>query len=205
MRTRTLLLSTIVLALAAGHQVQAAAEVITFDDLGIADRSQSYPLPGNYAGLTWGANEVGTWGAIDRDYDDRYGAFGVPHSGECMAFNGWAASDLWFEFAAPVTFEGAWFSRAPGAGSPTDSVWLSSDRGDTSETLTLTDTPQFLAAKWAEATRITVHQGVWGVYAMDDVTYNNDSSSATPELSTWALLGCSGLLGVGMLRRRRVA
>lgn len=36
-------------------------------------------------------------------------------------------------------------------------------------------------------------------------TQVNSQASATPELSTWALLGCSGLLGVGMLRRRRVA
>lgn len=37
------------------------------------------------------------------------------------------------------------------------------------------------------------------------LTLVNPPPSATPELSTWALLGCSGLFGVGMLRRRRVA
>lgn len=34
---------------------------------------------------------------------------------------------------------------------------------------------------------------------------NPDGTSSTPELSSWALLACSGLLGVGMLRRRRKA
>ena len=40
----------------------------------------------------------------------------------------------------------------------------------------------------------------------DHFLYHVDiSETTTPELSTWALLACSGLLGVGILRRRRTA
>ena len=35
--------------------------------------------------------------------------------------------------------------------------------------------------------------------------YAEEQSGPTPELSTWALLACSGLFGVGLLRRRRTA
>jgi hypothetical protein len=34
---------------------------------------------------------------------------------------------------------------------------------------------------------------------------SNGPGGSTPEVATWALLGCTGLFGVGMLRRRRRA
>ena len=60
-----------------------------------------------------------------------------------------------------------------------------------------------LEADWVAINR-------WGdMYVTDcqghEVFQYELGDSATPELSTWALLGCSGLFGVGMLRRRRRA
>ena len=38
---------------------------------------------------------------------------------------------------------------------------------------------------------------------LDNVTLTRESGGSTPELSTWMLLACSGLAGLGLLRRRK--
>jgi hypothetical protein len=193
--------------------VQAQAAVITFDDLGIPSGGFAYPMPSGYAGLTWGNVDSSYWGALDQDYTAGYAPqYGIPHSGTCMAYNGDGVDALWFDFGAPVTFNGAWFATAPGSGSSASMVMLSDDLGDTTSWLTLTDAPQFLGPNWAGATRITVSRDTpnptfptqaW--YTMDDVTYDADGAGAhgSPELSTWMLLACSGLAGLGLWRRRK--
>jgi hypothetical protein len=201
-----LLLLTVLASLSLLVCLQAQAAVITFDDLGVLDGAQLYPIPNGYAGVTWGdapdAFNPGSFGAIDKD---AYGGYTIPHSGECAAFNGYQEDARWFDFGAPVTFNGAWFATAPGSGIPTAKVMLSSNLGDTTSWLTLTAAPQYLGADWAGVTRITVNRDPVGWFAMDDVTYNEAvDAHGSPELSTWMLLGCSGLAGL-VLRRRRKA
>ncbi len=51
----------------------------------------------------------------------------------------------------------------------------------------------------------TIDLGTWGGSFEISPKDPPPPPPPTPELSTWALLACSGLFGVGMLRRRRTA
>ena len=192
-----LLLLTVLAGLSLLVCLQAQAAVITFDDLGVPVRTYLWPMPSGYAGVIWDTS----WAAVDEDYPS--GGYSTPHSGRCMAVNYAAADAQWFDFGAPVTFDGAWFARATGSIS-TSKVKLSDNLGDTTGWLTLTDAPQFLGPSWAGVTRITVNRDPYGWFTMDDVTYNEGSGgNGSPELSTWMLLACSGLAGLALWRRRK--
>jgi hypothetical protein len=192
----------------------ANAAVINFDDIGLS--GGALEVPAGYAGLTWGTStedsvlgNIGSWYAWDLT------SYSAPHSTNNFVYNSYAPNNLWFSFAGPVaTFNGAWFTRAFGSVSQADQVRVKDDLGNVSAWLDLTDTPQFLAAGFAGSTTIWVErQGSTVVYpefgparwyTMDDVTYEKgDGRGSTPELSTWMLLACSGLAGLGLWRRRK--
>jgi MYXO-CTERM domain-containing protein len=202
MRTRLLFAAVAVLSLLVCLNAAAAA-VITFDDLSVGS------VPAGYAGLTWGTSTDDTYsGNTGYWYATSDTGYSTPHSPENYVYNAWGANNLWFSFAAPVDFEGAWFAKA-GAYSNATQVRVKDDLGNISSWLDLTSTPQYLAADFSGASKIWVQrQGgsdapQW--YTMDDVTYDEDGggdSHGSPELSTWMLLACSGLAGLAFRRRR---
>jgi hypothetical protein len=178
--------------------LQAQAAVITFDDLGVPAGS-FVTIPSGYAGLTWSTGSSDGWASLDKDYEGD-----IPTSGRCVAINAFGSDAQWFDFGAPVTFNGAWFAAT--VNESASSLMLSDNLGDTTGWLGLTGTPQFVGPNWAGVTRVTVYRqpGPRSFITMDDLTYSAGGAHGSPELSTWMLLACSGLAGL-VLRRRRKA
>ncbi len=132
----------------------AQATVIGFDDLG------SYvDVPAGYAGLTWGSSTIGAREnntGVFTTWDNA--GYATAHSAPNYVFNRFGADKLWFAFPSPVSFDGAWFGTAFGAGNPAAQVRMTDDVGHVSAWLTLSSTPQFLAANFSGSTTIWVER-----------------------------------------------
>lgn len=177
--------------------IQAGQIVVSFDDLPDPFPNSTFGdapigvVPDGYGGINWLSNWF-------------YFAFDQPpytaHSASNRALTadtGSGAND--FMFVQPIaSFDGAWF-----AGSYLNTVqFILSYRGATvftSDQLVMDPnfTPEFLSSGYAgPVDTVSVFSDANGYYAMDDVTYTVDGSSAeTPEPSTWMLIG----LGVFLL------
>ena len=178
------------------------AVVVNFDDL------PNGPVPVGYQGLTWGTSS-------DHAVPGQTGSFTVsnslsyatPHSAPNYVYNSYGPDNLWFSFAGPVSFSGAWFANAGATpGHKAEEVRFRDDLGNLSAWLNLSDAPQFLDASFSGSTTVYVERrgGVGGSetlgdgrwYTMDDVTYD-----AVPEPSTILLVG-GGLLALFAQRRK---
>jgi hypothetical protein len=158
------------------------ATVINFDDL------PQGLVPNGYAGLTWGTS------ILSRPYADST-SFAVsnntvnstPHSSPNFVLNGYGVPDLWFEFPSPVSFNGAWFSAPKNNSNAAQKIRFVDNLGHTSNWLTLSDTPQYLAANFTGSKRIYVQptlmisgsQTNGGWFNMDDILYGDISSLIT--------------------------
>lgn len=178
------------------------ATVITFDDL-----NQGL-VPSGYSGLTWGTS------TLSRPYAD-FTSFSVysnqsyatANSSPNFVINGYGVPDLWFEFSGPVDFKGAWFAAPLNNNFAAQKVRFTDDLGQTSNWLSLTNTPQYLAADFLGAKTIYVQPaGVFygiesngGWYTMDDIIYTE--TATVPEPSTILLL-IAGLTGILIIDRK---
>ena len=164
----------------------ASATVVNFDDL----VGQS-PVVDGYGGINWG----GQWTYYGYAQDPY-----TPHSGDYRVYD--FATDGGFSFAAPVVFNGAWFS-----GKDTSSVQFQLLLGGSvvgaSATLGTSVTPAFLASGYSGLVdQVKVLSGQPDFWVMDDVTYNAGTIGGVPEPASWALM-ILGFGAVGLTLRGR--
>jgi hypothetical protein len=165
----------------------ALATTLDFEDL--INRPYFASLPVNYASIDWAAN---FWAFSDNQYP--YTA----HSGVTrIAGNGGSPGDSSFSFAAAVRFDGVWAAGAPLPFS--FELYSHGHLVHTSDALTLSSTPTFLASGYAGAVDRVKIVGANGGYIFDDVSYQ---AAPVPESETWAMI-LGGLLMLGLHSRRR--
>ncbi len=176
--------ATVAGLLAAGA---ANATVVTFDDLSGTDI-----VPDGYGGIIWNG--------VYQYYDDPQSPF-TPASPAERAYGACnCLTDNSFFFAAPVTFNGAYFAGQPYATNDFE-LLLGGVVVATSASLTLSATPTFLASGYSGLVdQVDVQTNSPGHWVIDNITYNG-----VPEPGAWALMLIGfGLVG-GALRRRVAA
>jgi opacity protein-like surface antigen len=166
----------------------ASATVLDFDDIG-ADGA----VPLNYGGLDWSAGAWSVFGGDQAPY--------TAHSGSYRATTGFDATDAQTRigFAAPATFQGAWFAGLDGA-TVSFELYLGGKLVATSATLDPGITPSFLSSGYAGLIdAVEISSPYQASYVMDDFSF----TQAVPEPGSCALmLGGLGVVGF-VLRRRR--
>jgi len=164
----------------------AYATVISFDDL------NQGPVPNSYAGLTWGTSILSRPYADSTSFSvDSNPEYSTPHSSPNFILNGYGVPELWFEFPAPVSFNGAWFAAPKNNSFAAQKIRFVDDLGHTSNWLELTNTPQYLSANFYGSKKIyvqptlvfNVNQINGGWYSMDDIQYESISSPSTHAFS----------------------
>ena len=181
-------------ALALGAATSAAATVINFDDL-----TGFSAVPTFYEGVHWNSFV---------HYDTPQNPYNA-HSGETRVFGDYAVygffdnGPITFTVGAGSVFDGFW---AAGAASNLNyELYLGGVLQATSATITLTDTPTFLASGFAgsiDEVRINTANGLW---VGDDFTFSTlNALGAVPEPATWGLMLTGfGLAGTALRRRRQ--
>ncbi|HET6970887.1 MAG TPA: PEPxxWA-CTERM sorting domain-containing protein [Phenylobacterium sp.] len=189
-------LKTVLAILAAvfslGAATAASATVVTFDDL-----PDNGVVADGYGGVIWGGN----WGY----YKDPLPPY-TAASGDTVAYSDLnlgccAPDDTNFYFAAPVIFDGAFFSgygTAFDAAPITFGLYNGGVLVHTSDALEAGQVPQFLASGYAGLVDEVRVNGSRDLFVMDDVTY-----TGAPEPAAWALMIAGFGLAGGALRRRR--
>ena len=183
---------------------EVRATLLTFDTFELG--SNSTPIPLDYGGLTWdsgrpdfGGSNLGAW------YTWWDPSYATAHSAPSFVFNGFGASDLGFNFPAPVNSVDAWFATAPGSNASATMLQIIGFAGGVptffSSLLNLADAPQHLSLTGADISRVVVHNVDPGWFTMDDLQFTNEPQSL-PEPSTLLLFG-TGLAGVFLLRMRK--
>jgi hypothetical protein len=165
----------------------ASATVLTFDDIG-GDSA----VPINYGGLDWSAGGWSVFGGAQSPY--------TAHSGSFRATANFDAIDAETRigFAAPTTFQGAWFSGLGGA-TITFALYLGGLQVGTSSTLDPSATPSFLSSGYAGLVdAVVVSSPYQASYVMDDFTF----AQAVPEPQTYALMLAGIAVGGYVMRRR---
>lgn len=168
----------------------ASATVLTFDDVG-GDALMTDVAGGHYGGLDWTGGDWFAYGEAQDPY--------TAHSGDFRLISGFEDADsaTAIRFAAPATFQGAWFSGLGGA-TVTFELYLHGTQVGTSATLDPDATPRFLASGYAGLVdEIVVASPGQASFAMDDFTF----APGVPEPAPLALLLAG--LGAVALRARR--
>lgn len=189
---------SVALGLALLTAAMCRGSVLTFDDIGefvgLGDAT--------YGGVFFGTSSMDSLNGATGYFLTLNAYYASPHSLNNVAINALGVDDLWFDFGAPTTFNGAYFSLAQGA-SPENraaKVRFVDNLGDTTPWLTLQSQTQFLKADFSGATRVYVERnggpGLAQWYAMDDLTFNG--RSPTPEPSSVAAL----TIGAAVMWRR---
>lgn len=164
----------------------AGATVVTFDDL-----SGSGTVPVDYAGITWN----GDWTYYDGPQDPFN-----PASAPTRVYD--VVNEGRFNFASPVTFDGADFAGQDFATLRFD-LYLAGALVGSSSSLTTSATPSFLSSGYGGLVdEVRVVSQTPDHFVMDNVTYNTNPA-VVPEPATWAMM-LTGFFGLGaMLRTRR--
>src|ERR1051325_11365222 len=157
----------------------ANSVVLTFEDLPAAYSSE---LSAHYAGLTWDdfVNQVQPvssryWVLKSESIDPQYSQ---PHSGDNYLLPSYGNNYLGFSLPhSSDALLGAWFTdAAPTAGAGKvrfNGFDASHNLVQQSVWLTLTSTPQYLAANFTPVARIEIEDfNVAGFYALDDLAYS---------------------------------
>jgi hypothetical protein len=167
------------------------ATVVTFDDL-IGD---DLVVPEGYGGITWG----GQWTHFD-DFQPGY----TPASNFQRVYPTGGAASASFSFAAPVVFNGAFFSGYPESQftqlpiAVTFSLYLAGNLVHTSSSLTPSSTPTFLASGYVGLVDEVIVGSRENFWVMDDGSYGGTAVPAPAALG----LFCLGLLGLALAPRR---
>jgi hypothetical protein len=203
------------LLLTAAQAVQAQTVHINFDDLA-PDLVPGIPISSPYNGLTWNLPNAGNamgWMTQGNTYYTDI----VCRSGNNCAFNGYGLPSGVYT-GSTMTFSG-WIRRwnwADNTGSATSVLLEALNSGGTvvsSQTLTLSDSyQQFNFSSLFTTLRFTPTGGTGlacsgpencGYFLLDDVIINPTASvPSVPEPSTYVLMA-TGLIGLGLLKRRR--
>ena len=157
----------------------ANAVVVTFDNL------SGGTVPKGYADITWGTSTLSkpdadsTFFQVSSRID-----YSSPHSSPNFVLNGYGVPDLWFQFAYPVNFHGAWLAAPKANPLAAQKVRFVDDTGHMSDWLQLSETPQYLSAEFSSSKIVYVQpRGVFGGvesnggwYTLDDITYSTMAS-----------------------------
>jgi hypothetical protein len=156
--------------------------VLTFEDLPFVDGR----LPSGYAGLEWDCYEERDpiyWLWRPESVDPTYSE---PHSGKNYLVNAYGVNHLGFSLPNPDDrFVGAWFAKTT-VTTPNavrfDGYNASHVLVQQSTWLTLSSTPQYLAANFDPVARIEVEHSSSGSawYTMDDLTYQTKPACTPP-------------------------
>ena len=153
----------------------AGTVVLDFEDLPLAIMGR---IPSGYAGLEWDCYDEGDpiwwdWKSEPTDPD-----YSEPHSGINYVFNAFGVSNLGFSLPGPADcLSGAWFANTTAVATPErvrfNGYNASSVLVEQSAWLTISSTPQYLAANFGPVARIEVEHSTSGEawYTMDDLTY----------------------------------
>lgn len=163
----------------------AGATVVTFDDL-----SGDGVVSDGYAGITWN----GQWTYYDTDQ--------APYNAASPPTRVYDALPLGeFDFAAPVTFQGADFAGLSDA-TVQFQLYLHGALVGTSGVLAPSGAPTFLASGYGGAVdEVRVKSPRAGFFVMDNVTFD-DLPTGVPEPASWAMM-LVGFFGLGAVLRAR--
>lgn len=174
---------TVARSLTSGLSVPASGTVVLdFEDLPPADVGR---LPSGYAGLEWDCYHEGDprwWDWKSESVDPGYSQ---PHSGDDYLFNAFGENNLGFSLPnAGDRLSGAWFAKT--RVTTPDRVRFNGYNSfgvlvQQSAWLTLSSTPQYLAANFAPVAWIEVEHSEWEAwYSMDDLTYETEPICTPP-------------------------
>lgn len=171
---------------------EAAATVLNFDDLTVAD-----VLPAHYGGLDWSA---AGWSAFDGP-----AAPYTAHSGDWRVATGFGADDAAsiVRFTDAVTFDGAWFAGYA-EGTVQFQLFYQGQQVGMSALLVPSDVPAFLASGYAGLVdAVQVSSPNHAFFAMDDFSFT--AAVPVPEPGSGALLalGLAALAATTALCRPR--
>lgn len=184
----------------------ASAEVLNFDDL---TGTVGFTTP--YHGFTFTYNQgprtapcdycLGSWYWSDDNIDKDY--YKTPSTSLSTDFQDDTFTPVYGDSqailaAAPVIFDGAWFTALDDAIDITFKLYRSGALvGTSTMQLDYADPSTYLASGYTGLVDKIVVEGYQGYFAMDDFTFQ-----AVPEPSTYALI-LAALGGMGLVARRR--
>lgn len=184
----------------------AQATTLTFDDLGLADGSETFIS--SYGGFTWdNAGALNTTGYAYNPSGYQVGA--VSGSGVGFSFD---SSTLSFSSATPFTFNSIWLTAAWNDGLSVTLTGSLAGLSLYSQTVNpLATAPKLYTFDWANIDKVSIwtsggtfHPGYGGAgehVALDNLTFN---AAPVPEPESFAMLlaGLGVLAGVARRRQR---
>lgn len=171
------------------------ATVLDFEDITSAELNGP-PFDSYHSIINWEDNTWLQWADVQDPY--------TPSSGVHRLTAYYEDTTPSWEFLQDVTYQGSYFSGYPQATVQYE-LFLNGSSVYISEIFAPSSTPTFFATNYSGLVdSVTIHTPYpWSQFwAMDDLTYNEQSNPPVPEPATMMLFGI-GLLGLAGVNRRK--